>query len=154
MSTESPDRPESRPASSATPRRSAWYVALPAVALVVGLVLGGLVVGLAMSGDSGSGTEATDEGASAPPTPTGMPSQTLVIPSACAEAAESVREATALLDDGVGAIRDFQRKRIVDLLNQLEDLSRQSQEQAQACSASDVTTPPAPVTTPEEEAAG
>ncbi len=138
-----PDQPKDRSAPSTDSRPGGWYIALPAIALVLGLVLGGVVVGLAMSGDSGSGTDAADDQASVAPQPTALPSDTLVIPTACADAAESVREAASLLDDGVTAIRNFQRKKIVDLLNQLEDLSRQSQDQADTCSGSAVTTAPA-----------
>ncbi len=148
MSQNTPPQPEDRSAPSGRSRPGGWYVALPAVALVVGLVLGGLVVGLSMSGDSGGDDEDTAGGQSTTSAqPTAVASDTLVIPAACAQAADSVRDAASLLNDGVAAIRNFQRKKIVDLLNQLEDLSRQAQEQAQTCSASGVTTAPAATAT-------
>ena len=104
---------------------------------VLGLLIGGLVI--AAGSDSGSEPEAN-------PTVTASPSSSasadtaVVVPQECVQAAKTVQEATSRIRDGVADIRDFRAQKIVDLLNELEDLSQQANEEAKTCSNIEVTT--------------
>lgn len=128
------DRPQgSRPLSR-------WVIALPAIALVVGIALGALVVGVATGNDD---TPTRDD----EPTPSAAESgdsTAIIVPDACRQAAASVAEATNLLRDAVSDIRNFRAEEILDLLNQLEDLDTQAREQAALCTDIEVTPAPSP----------
>lgn len=126
---------ENRPQSARTTHWS--LIAVPAVALLVGLVLGGLVVGVGTGGSS-----ADPEGretVTVSPSANSSEDTAVIVPRECVQAAESVQEATRLIRDELSAIRNFQAGRIVDLLNELEDLTNQADEQAQRCSDISIT---------------
>lgn len=120
---------------------SRWVVALPAITFLVGLILGGFVIGVAGNGDGvgSSGDQAGETPSSSP-----GPATAVVVPDACLEAARTVQQAVALIRGGVGAIRSFEADKILELLNQLEDLDTLAREQADTCSASTVTDAPLP----------
>lgn len=120
---------------------SRWVVVAPAIALLVGLVLGGLVVGVA-SNDSDS--DDVDDAVPTPTASTSAPGTAVVVPDACLQSAETVAEATNLIRNGVGAIRDFRPEEILDLLNELEDLDAQAREQAAMCADVEITDAPLP----------
>lgn len=127
---------------------SRWVVALPAIALVVGIALGALVVGVAT--DNPDTPDRADE-----PTPSASESgdsTAIIVPDACRQAAASVAEATNLLRDAVSDIRNFRAEEILSLLNQLEDLDTQAREQAALCTDIEVTPAPSSEspTAPEE----
>jgi hypothetical protein len=123
-------------------------VLVPALALVVGVVLGGVVVGVAPGGvdpqdpsvgeDTGQPTETTSDG----------PATALIVPDSCLEAAETVQQATGVIRDGLGAIREFRADEIIDLLDQLENLDTQAREQAGTCTGTTVTDAPLEVESP------
>lgn len=120
---------------------SRWVVALPAIALVVGIALGALVVGVAT--DNGDDTPDRDD----EPTPSAAASEdstAVIVPDACRQAAASVAEATNLIRDAVSDIRNFRAEEILDLLDQLEDLDNQARDQAALCSDIEVTAVPSP----------
>lgn len=127
--------------------RSGWFVALPAITLVIGLVLGGLIAWAAVDGpptgeEPSSGPTAADSESVSPedePSPTG--DVEVVVPQECLDAAATVEEATEVLRNGVGAVEDFDRQSILDMLNRLEDLEAQAREQADRCSDVDVNRP-------------
>ncbi len=109
---------------------------VPAVTFLVGLLLGGLVVGVGLDRggpDSGeadpTSTSPDDNG----PTPTSA--ATVVVPSACMQAADEVEAAITLIQDGVRAVRDFQAEELVRVLNDLEDLEARARDLAARCSA-------------------
>lgn len=117
-----------------------WFVVVPAITLLVGLVLGGLIVGVAHDG-----SKSPDVGPSATPTPADPSASSdvaVVVPQECLQAAETVQRATELIRDGVAAIRDFRPDELITLLDQLEDLDAEAREQAAACSEVEVS--PAP----------
>ena len=112
-----------------------WYVAVPAIALLLGMVLGGLVVGVAQNGLTGSSEPAATP-SSTNPSPT--EEVTVVVPQECLEAANTVRDATQLLSEGVDAVRDFRPDDLLDLLDRLEALDTLAREQADSCSQTNV----------------
>lgn len=127
----------------ARPPTTPWWrsltVVAPAVALVVGLVLGGLVAGAGER--SGSSRPAPTVTVTAP-SATSTSDTSVVVPQECLAAAETVEEATQVLQEGVGAVRDFRRDALIELLDRLEDLEAQAREQAATCSEVEVEDPP------------
>lgn len=125
---------------------SRWYAVLPVVTLVVGLILGSVIAGLAVdqSSDDDPGATPTTPGDTATgpdgATPTG--DVNVVVPKECLEAADTVEEATNVLREGMGSLRDFERQPLLDMLNRLEDLEAQARKQAEQCSEVDVTRSP------------
>ena len=118
-----------------------WFVVIPALTLIVGLVLGGLIVGVT---DVGSEPEAQPTATSSPSPGDPSPSQdvTVVVPQECLEAAETVQDATELIRDGASAIRDFRPDELITLLDELEDLDAVAREQAATCEETDVSSTP------------
>jgi hypothetical protein len=118
-----------------------WFAVVPALTLLVGLVLGGVIVGVA-----GDGSQPPDDnGTASSPTSVGQsPSGdvAVVVPQECLEAAETVQQATELIRDGVGAIRDFRPDELITLLDELEDLDAQAREQAATCEQVDISRTP------------
>jgi hypothetical protein len=114
-------------------------VLAPAVALVVGLLIGGVVVGVA--GDDEAPTTTPAPTSPTVDDPPGSPTDggtTIVVPDACLEAVNTVEDATQLTRDGAAAIRDFEPAELTALLTELEELDQQAREQAQACRDADV----------------
>ncbi len=132
--------PDTEPAGRDQPpteRKMQWgFVAVPAAALVVGLVLGGLIVGVGTGGDSAPDAAET---VTVTPTANSTDDTAVIVPKECVQAAESLQEATQLIRDSLSAIQSFQSNKIVDMLNQLEDLTNQATDQAQTCSDISVT---------------
>ena len=127
--------------------RSGWFVALPALTLLLGLVLGALIAGVAVDGPLTGEDPSSDPTSTESPSP--EPDETsptgdieVVVPQECLEAADTVEEATKVLRDGVGAIEDFEREPLLDVLNRLEDLEAEAREQADRCSDVDVNRSP------------
>lgn len=135
MAQQDPTGPIDHDADSVPSQRSRgwWTVLVPAVALLIGLGLGGLVVSVAGRSDT-----------QAPPTPTPSPAQpapsdvTVVVPHECLDAVDTAEQATQRIREGVSAIRDFKPDQVVTLLNDLEDLDTLAREQAKVCQQTDV----------------
>lgn len=129
-----------------TPSTGLLIRLLPATTFVLGLIIGGLFVGLGSFGqDAQSRPGISGDGVTGPtgqtPTTTGT---AIVIPEACSGAATAVNEALRLLRTGAGAVRDFQPKILVQVLDDLEVLDPKLRRLADQCSAVDV----APATGP------
>lgn len=123
-------------APQAPPRRAPgiWFVLAPAIALVVGLVLGGLLVWAGQ--EDPTDTTASADGSA--PTPSPTPSATgaateVVVPAECLEAADTVEAATGVFRDLASALRDFRANELRELLTELEELEQQARDQADAC---------------------
>jgi|SRR5680860_1024362 len=126
-----------------------WGMLIPAATFLVGLLIGGLVIGVGMSG-SGSGSAAGDGGSSSGASPgtaaSATPGETVVtVPAACQQAADNLREATRLLRNTVGNVRNFKPDEIIDSLNRLENLDSETRPLLQECSQVAVTTGATPV---------
>lgn len=132
---------------------SRWVVAAPSIALVLGILLGGSLVWLTTNDSSPiTGDEQDEDTSESSPSP----ATAVVVPDACLEAADSVREATELLRAGLDDVRSFRAEALIDLLNDLEDLDRQARAQAETCSEVQITdaplsSPTAPTTDPSAE---
>lgn len=114
------------------PRKMHWsFVVIPAAAFVIGLVIGGLVIG---AGSDGGGEPSASETVTVSPSPNESADTAVVVPRECIQAAETAQQATQLIRDNLSAIQEFQGQRIVDMLNQLEGLSKQANDQAESCS--------------------
>ena len=126
---------------TAPPWQTWGGLVLPALTFLVGLALG-LVLMFAV-GDGGPDSAA--EPAPSPSEPTATSGDTVVtVPAACEAAAENISEATRLLDDIAGSVRDFQPQELVERLNRLEDLDVATRPLAERCSQVSVTQEPAP----------
>lgn len=122
-------------------RSSAWYVLVPAVALVLGLVLGGLLVWVGKD----PGVAPTDPATTSQTPEPVEPSQAgtaVVVPDACLEAADSAREAVDAIQKGVGSVRNFNGDEIIDLLDRLEDIDARVRDQVATCRETEVTDAP------------
>lgn len=120
---------------SSTRLTSWWPVVAPAAALVAGLLIGGVVVGVARGGDAGSAVRERSPSQSTPGATT-SPSRgptTVVVPSQCLEAADTVDRLTSLTREAVGAIRDFEPQQLRQMLDRLETLDADARKQAAAC---------------------
>jgi hypothetical protein len=121
-------------------------VAVPAGALVLGVLIGALVAGAGDENDATPEATATVTASTSVGPPDG---NAIVIPRECLDAAESVQEATALLRDNVSAIQNFETDQILEVLNRLEDLTNEADERARQCSEAEITsTDPQPAATP------
>ena len=123
------------------PRWQTWGgLLLPALTFLAGLGLG-LVLMFAVGGGDGGDTEA---GPSPSPTgPTATTGDTVVtVPAACEAAAENISEATRLLGDIAGSVRDFRPEELVERLNRLEDLDVATRPLAERCSQVSVSQEP------------
>lgn len=138
-----PETPNKSGAQTSSTRLASWWPVLaPAVALVVGLLIGGVVVAVANNGDASSaqegpaGTPSADEATeSASSAPT-----TVVVPAECLAAVDTVDQLTRLTREAVGAVRDFRPAELRGLLTDLEKLDGQARRQAKACRAVKVQT--------------
>ncbi|WP_435746149.1 hypothetical protein [Nocardioides sp. SYSU DS0663] len=158
-----PETPGGTPPGTAPQpaRPSRWYVAAPAVALVVGLVLGGLLVGVAgggglddLGGDGTGATEAPESAGVASSDPEDEePGTAVVVPDTCVEAADSAQRVVDALRRGISAIRELRAQEVIDLLDELEDIDARVRDQVDACREVEVTdsaleTTPATPSTP------
>lgn len=132
-----------------------WTRLLPAATFLVGLTLGGVLVAVG-AGGGGSEGDASGEPTSSPsPTAGGSlaPGDTVVtVPLACEESAENLREATGLLRDSLGSVRDFDPDRLVEILNRLEEIDEDTRPLLDECSV-DVSRSPSATETPSESPA-
>lgn len=133
-------------------RTSGWHTwggrLLPALTFVVGLGLG-LIVMMASNDRGGEGEP--EAGSTPSETATASPSEgdtVVTVPSACQAAAGRLTEATRLLDDVAGSVRDFRPEELVDLLNQLEKLDAETRRLAAECSQVTVSESAAPSESP------
>ena len=124
------------------PQRSApggWFVAAPAIALVVGLVIGGLVVWAGQGGSSNEAAPSTTPSPTPSASATAPGNATVVVPRECLAAADTVQEATDVFRDLVSAFRDFRAEELRNLLDRLETLQKQARSEADACRDVEVT---------------
>lgn len=129
MSTPEVSTPEHHPTS----RRDRWVVLLPALAFVVGLVLGGLLIGVTMPG-AGSGDDALPT-----PTPTSPDPQasstglTVTVPGSCVDAADLSQDVLDLADRATSAIQELDAGELQMLIADMEDLSQAVRDAADQC---------------------
>lgn len=117
-----------------TPGRSR-YVLLPAATFLVGLLLGGALVWVAQPGEEGGGSAEGQPSPSAgvTPTPTTVPSGSIVVPRACLQAVEAAQEVVDLARDAVTAIGDLDAAALQKVVNRIEKLDRRVRADIDAC---------------------
>ncbi len=119
-----------------------WSRLIPAATFLVGLLIGTLAI-LAIHSDSPSVKQPSTSPSSTSPSP----GQSVVtVPAACQQASDNIAQATALLRDSVSSVKDFDPKKLVKLLNQLEDLDQATRPLAKECAQVKVTVGPTPTT--------
>jgi len=121
-------------------RRLTWV--LPALAFLVGVVLGAAVVGAIASGGAGTAADGSaDEqrgatrGTTAVPSP-GQPrdtTATVTVPSECAALADDAQDAASLLEQAATAARDLDAKTLADVARRMRDARDHLTAQADAC---------------------
>ena len=74
----------------------------------------------------------------------------VTLPGACEDAAETLTEATRLIDDVAGAVRDFRPDELVGLLDRLEDLDSEVRSQTAECSRVDISESASPEPSPSQ----
>ena len=135
------DTQEMGPPLADTPRRGVGAL-LPAIALVVGLVVGGLFVGLTDLGGSGdqassSGTSSTGSTSSASSpgsTSSGTPSDVVItVPGACLTLTDDSQELLDLVDQAVTAARDLNASELSSVVSKLKDAQGRLRTQTEAC---------------------
>lgn len=116
----------------------AWWL-LPALAFVVGIVLGGVVVGVGAFGGSddaepsASVTSEPEEPADEEE-PATSPSDVLVrVPAQCLEAADGAEQVARQVDDVVEAVRALDARRLQELLDEFQQLQPDIQALADRC---------------------
>lgn len=123
-----------------------WSRLIPAGTFLVGLLIGALVV-LATR----TGTPSAEQPSTSPSATTASPGQSVVtVPAACQQAADNIQQATGLLRDSVSSVKDFEPKKLVKLLNQLEDLDQATRPLARECSQVQVSVAPTPTGSPSD----
>lgn len=125
-----------------------WFAAVPAGTFVVGLLLGWLVTSAGSDGDEGP---TATETVSVTMSPTQSADTSVRVPSECVQAAETAQEATQLILDNLTAFQDFRGEQIIEVLDELEELSRESNDLAENCR--DVEVSPAEDESPTDEEA-
>ncbi|VXC58776.1 hypothetical protein [Nocardioides sp. AX2bis] len=123
---------------------------LPALTFVVGLGLGALVV---LAGQPERDAPEPSAEPSAPASSAageGTADTVVTLPGACEDAAETLTEATRLIDDVAAAVRDFRPDELVGLLDRLEDLDSAARSQTAECSRVDISESASPEPAPSE----
>lgn len=127
---------------SATPVWQRWSVLLPVLTFVAGLVLGASALAITQSGDAGrqqplaqaSPTEEPVEEPVEEPTPEVSPGALRVtVPAPCVRAAEKAEVAFEVLDGAVAAVRDFDARRLADIVDRAQLERAMTEELIEQC---------------------
>ncbi len=156
----SPTSPTPPPTTTIEVEESGWQRwalrLLPVLTFVVGLGLGAVVVlagqpaGEAPEASGGPSATPTGEAGGAGEDGEATADTVVTLPGACEDAAETLTEATRLLDDVATAVRDFRPDDLVGLLDRLEDLDAQVRSQTAECSGVDISESASPEPSPSE----
>ena len=127
MSDRPPPAPPAAPASS-SPTRPAWQrwsVLLPILTFVAGLVLGASALAIMQTGDAGgeqplAQASPTQEPVQEPSPEVSPGALRVTVPAPCVRAAEKAEVAYEVLDDAVAAVRDFDARRLADLVDRAQ----------------------------------
>lgn len=123
------------PLAPVTARGERWFLLLPALTFLVGLLLGGALVAVTfVAGDASDsdGTQSTD----LPTTPSPQTSAsdlTVTIPRSCVEAAELSEEVLDLADRAGEALRNLDAGELPALIADMEELAARVREAAEQC---------------------
>ncbi len=147
MSSSQPTPPPSTPAPPAKPRPAAWLI--PAVALLVGVILGGVIIWVSTSSSrSGSGISTAIPTVTETVTPTNGTSSpgtvaTLSVPAECLQVADDSKAVVDLVQQSVTAARDLDAAKLSDLVRQIQAAQQTLQTHAASCQQASASLPPA-----------
>ena len=125
--------------SSTTPAWQRWSVLLPVLTFVVGLVLGAVALGVTQVDDAGSQQPLAEDAspqarpAPEPSTDASPGSLRVIVPAPCVLAAEKAEVAYDVLDDAVAAVRDFDARRLADIVDRAQAERAMTEELVEAC---------------------
>lgn len=148
MTQEPPTGPP--PPTPGDPKNTPSRWLLPALTFVVGALLAGVAVAVTDSGARDDAEQRTASPAPAQPVQSPSPGDATVppelppsrgdvivrIPGSCLEAAEGAERVAQRLDDVANAARDFNARRLQELVDDLQALQQQVRELAEECRAS------------------
>lgn len=117
---------------------SVWTWAVPALAFVAGVVLGGVVVAAGASDDDDAGLSAAATAvpsAAASERASPRPSGDVVVrvPAACLNAIDKAEEAARRIDDVVAAVRALDAERLQELVDGFQQLQPDLERVSRAC---------------------
>lgn len=118
------------------PGRSRWTWLLPALAFLAGLALGAAVIAAGTAGDDDAGAPLAAPTAEPSPTGQASPEPTdlvVTVPAVCVEAAELAEDAARQVDDVAAAARDFDARRLQELVDTLQELRPELEDRAAQC---------------------
>ncbi|HJT95993.1 MAG TPA: hypothetical protein VJ777_29290 [Mycobacterium sp.] len=137
-------RQESGSARLSTGPGSRWLFLAPALALMVGILIG--AAAMRTAGDGARDGAATDTAPTATGDPTGGPAgtappaptadasgRTIFIPASCEEGLDRAQAAFDTADDAVQALRHLQTARLQELLDRLQQAQAEVNTLATAC---------------------
>lgn len=117
---------------------AAWLV--PLLTFVAGLVLGGFLLWLFNGDDTSSSVQADGTEAPASPSADGAspssaasPEVVVRVPASCLDVADQADRAAEVFDGALEAVRDFDARRLEEIVEEVQDLQPSIQEQAQQC---------------------
>ena len=132
-------------------RGRGWTLLLPAIAFLLGLLLGGVLIGASRD----DGTSAAGGSPTPLPSATTSPAAadvTVTVPGPCVQAANRANDAYALVDRGVRAARDLDARALADLVAEVQRERPQVQQliaQCQAAAGNQLVSPgPSPLPSP------
>lgn len=134
-----PAGPADAAASSSTPPAwQRWSVLLPVLTFVVGLVLGASALAITRTDDGGSSpplvqASPTQEPAAEPSPQLSPGALQVTVPAPCVRAAEKAEVAYDVLDDAVAAVRDFDARRLADIVDRAQAERALTEELVEAC---------------------
>lgn len=142
MSDRPPPAPAAGPSASASsstrPAWQRWSVLLPVLAFVAGLVLGASALAILRAGDTGAGLPQAAASPSQEPTAEPSPDPSpgalrVTVPAPCVRAAEKAEVAYEVLDDAVAAARDFDARRLADVIDRAQVERAMTEELVEEC---------------------
>ncbi len=130
--------PENQPPGDATPERPRWMWAVPVLAFLVGLMLGGGIIALVRPADSApaAGPPAAQDQSTQPATPGITPAPTatsFTVPAECVQVASDSQRILDLVEQAVAAARDLDASRLSDLVAELRTAQETVRAQANDC---------------------
>lgn len=125
---------------------STWTWLLPVLTFLLGCLLGGVVIGVGATGGTpeqvaapettSAPEEPADEdgaGTDVSPTPDAEEDTVVRVPESCLAAADGAVVASNRIDDVVAAVRDFDARRLQEVVDEIQQQQPQVRELAERC---------------------
>lgn len=115
--------------------RGNWFWLVPAVAFLLGLVLGGVLVAVGGWGD-GDGSAADGETKVSTPTPTTSTPRddlTVTVAGACLDAVDATEQVVTLGRQAVSALTELDARELQRVVNEMQQLEMEVRDLAEQC---------------------